>query len=57
MTREAVAIPHYAVVANVIQSVFHYRVTDHSSREVLFAPGDVALGGQYVQLGLSVCRH
>jgi hypothetical protein len=57
MIREAVAIPHYAVVANVIQTVFHYRVTDPSSREVLFAPGDVALGGQYVQLDLSVCHH
>ena len=54
---EAVAIPHYAVVANVIQSALHYRVTDPSLREVLFAPGDVALGGQCVQLDLYVCHR
>ncbi|KAM6498476.1 amp dependent CoA ligase [Amanita muscaria] len=41
---KAVAIPHHSVIANIIQTAVHYRVTDSSLPEKLFAPEDVALG-------------
>ncbi|KAK2461606.1 hypothetical protein APHAL10511_006069 [Amanita phalloides] len=41
---KAVAIPHYSVIANVIQAAVHYKVADSAYTGNLFAPGDVSMG-------------
>ncbi|KAF8973603.1 amp dependent CoA ligase [Flammula alnicola] len=41
---KAVAISHYAVIANVIQMATHYRLGDPSWHPKVLGPGDVALG-------------
>ncbi|KAF8635269.1 hypothetical protein AX15_000492 [Amanita polypyramis BW_CC] len=41
---KAVAISHFAVVANVTQTAIHYRATDPSCKKELFAPGDIMMG-------------
>ncbi|KAF8640955.1 hypothetical protein AX17_000601 [Amanita inopinata Kibby_2008] len=40
---KAVAIPHFSVIANVIQMATHYRVTDPLCKEKRVQPGDIAM--------------
>ncbi|GLB35962.1 putative AMP-binding enzyme C-terminal domain [Lyophyllum shimeji] len=40
---KAVAIPHYAVIANVIQMTTHYRLNDPKQKDKRMVPGDVAI--------------
>jgi hypothetical protein len=46
---KAVAISHYAVIANVVQTLGHHGVVDPGIKENLFAPGDVAIGGKHIK--------
>ncbi|KDR85394.1 hypothetical protein GALMADRAFT_234245 [Galerina marginata CBS 339.88] len=41
---KAVVIPHYSVIANVIQMAAHYRLSDTSVPVKRTAPGDIAAG-------------
>ncbi|KAG6817716.1 hypothetical protein H0H87_004507 [Tephrocybe sp. NHM501043] len=40
---KAVAIPHYSVIANVMQMVTHTKLNDPSHRNKQFKPGDIAV--------------
>ncbi|KAF9460146.1 phenylacetyl-CoA ligase [Collybia nuda] len=40
---KAVAIPHYSVIANIIQMATHYKINDKSWKEKRMIPGDVAI--------------
>ncbi|KAG6890746.1 hypothetical protein C0992_013129 [Termitomyces sp. T32_za158] len=40
---KAVAIPHYSVIANVIQMVFHNKLNEPNYKNKHMAPGDVAI--------------
>lgn len=51
---KAVAISHYAVIANVVQTVGHHGVVNPAFKEKLFAPGDVAIGGKCIKSTLFV---
>jgi hypothetical protein len=44
---QAVVIPHYGVIANVIQMATHYRVNESSTK---FIPGDIAMAGKSIEL-------
>lgn len=41
---KAVAISHFAVIANVLQTVAHWRINDPSWPNKFMCPGDVAMG-------------
>ncbi|PFH54842.1 hypothetical protein AMATHDRAFT_134798 [Amanita thiersii Skay4041] len=40
---KAVAIPHFSVIANVIQMATHYRITDPTQKDQRLIPGDIAM--------------
>lgn len=46
---QAVAIPHYAVIANVIQMAAHHKVNVQYTTwdKQRFRPGDVAVAGKF----------
>ncbi|CAK5279834.1 unnamed protein product [Mycena citricolor] len=56
---KAVVIPHYAVVANVMQMVAHFRIDDEGMQHKHMNPGDVALGALpfFHIYGLVVVMH
>ncbi|KXN86772.1 4-coumarate--CoA ligase-like 7 [Leucoagaricus sp. SymC.cos] len=41
---QAVAISHFAVIANIMQTVAHWRINDPSWSNKFMCPGDIALG-------------
>ncbi|KAG8214731.1 hypothetical protein J3R82DRAFT_9819 [Butyriboletus roseoflavus] len=45
-SRKAVAIPHFAPIANVIQLAAHHRVNDPSWEGQRFRPGDICCAGR-----------
>lgn len=49
---KAVAIPHYSVIANVIQISFHGKthIEYTSQKERRYVPGDVTIAGKYISL-------
>ena len=56
---QAVAIPHYSVIANVIQMVSHNKLDDPDYKNEYMAPGDVAVAGMFGVLPiciLLICR-
>ncbi|KAF5385033.1 hypothetical protein D9615_001355 [Tricholomella constricta] len=40
---KAVAIPHYSVIANVVQMTAHYKLDDPTQKNKRFMPGDVGI--------------
>lgn len=53
---KAVAIPHYAVIANVIQISFHGKthLEYTSPKERRYVPGDVTIAGKWIPPEFSV---
>jgi len=44
-TAQAVSIPHYSIIANVVQMATHYRLNDPDAPIKQLGPTDVVLGG------------